>query len=212
MGENSKYKASEEKPLKVFANDFDENGTFDLVLSNKYKGRDVPFRGKECSTQQMPFISEKFESYNAFANASLYEVYGDKLTEAYQGISTTMQSVVLINKGDGDFDVVALPVVAQKSPVMSIAIDDINHDVFEDAILAGNIYNTEVETPRMDMGSGLVLLGSADGYTPLDPELSGLYINGNAKSITIMSNLQTGKKMLLAGVNNGKLQIFTMQD
>lgn len=212
MGENSKYKASEEKPLKVFAHDFDDNGTFDLVLSSKYKGRDVPFRGKECSTQQMPFISEKFESYNAFANASLYEVYGEKLNEAYQGVATTMQSIVLVNQGNGTFEQVALPVIAQKAPVTDIAITDVNKDGILDAILVGNIYDTEVETPRMDMGTGLILLGSENGYKAIHNENSGLSIDGNAKSLAVVTHPISGRTMLIAGVNNGKVQTFSLLD
>ena len=64
LGLNSKYKASKEKPLKIFAEDFDQNGSLDIVLSKKYRDEYVPFRGKECSSQQMPFVSEKFPTQN----------------------------------------------------------------------------------------------------------------------------------------------------
>jgi len=64
----------------------------------------------------------------------------------------------------------------------------------------------------MDMGSGLVILGGSDGYTVLNPELSGLYINGNAKSVAILVHAETGKKTLIAGVNNGALQSFSIKD
>ena len=46
VGLNIKFKASEEKPFKVYATDFDENGTNDIVLSKKYKGTYVPVRGQ----------------------------------------------------------------------------------------------------------------------------------------------------------------------
>ena len=44
-----KFKASKEHPFKVYANDFDDNGTNDVVLSKFYKDDYVPMRGKECT-------------------------------------------------------------------------------------------------------------------------------------------------------------------
>ena len=70
IGTNSKYKTNQSKPLKVFADDFDENGTHDLVLSYEYKNEYVPLRGKECSTQQMPFIGEKIPTFDEFARSN----------------------------------------------------------------------------------------------------------------------------------------------
>ena len=68
-----------EKPFKIYATDFDDNGTNDIVLSKKYHENYVPVRGRECSSQQMPFIKDKFPTYSEFANASLSDIYGEKL-------------------------------------------------------------------------------------------------------------------------------------
>ena len=100
VGLNSKYKTSVEKPLKVFAGDFDENDSFDLVLSTKYEGEYVPFRGKECSTDQMPFIGEKYPTYDSFARASVIDIFGSGLNDSYQKEVNTFESVLLINNGD----------------------------------------------------------------------------------------------------------------
>ena len=206
MGSNMKFSASKEKPFRVYGNDFDGNGTFDLVLSKKYNGKDVPVRGRECSSQQMPFITQKFTTYNEFANASLQDIYGEDLNTAYQAEMNTLYSAVLISTDSG-FDYVKLPAKAQLFPLMASVSSDLNQDGFEDLVLAGNIFNTEVETPRMDMGSGLILLGGPEGYTTMDWEESGLYLDGNVKSLAMMQEL----KLLLAGTNNGPLQLRKLQ-
>ena len=83
LGLNSKFKASTKKPFHVFCDDFDNNGTYDVVFSKKYQGELVPMRGRQCSSEQMPFISEKFENYLSFAEASIGDILGeDKLTNA----------------------------------------------------------------------------------------------------------------------------------
>jgi len=209
VGRNIKFKASKENEFKVFANDFDDNGTLDVVLSKKYNGVYVPARGKECSTQQMPFVSEKFKTYDAFAHASLVDVYGDKLETSVQLSVNEFYSIVLINKGDGNFEKHKLPIDAQLFPVLDMQIMDLNGDGFDDAILTGNIYNTEVETPRLDNGTGLVLLSNQkDGFNTLDLNQSGLYVPGNVKSVQTIDF--KNKKYLLFGRNNDSVLSFQL--
>ena len=209
IGNNIKYKASETKPFKVFASDFDDNGTFDLVLSNDYNGSYVPARGKECSTQQMPFISEKFETYEAFANATLQDIYGESLNEAYTAGVSTFASKLLLNDGKGSFDITDLPALAQMAPGLSMVTKDVNRDGHEDMVMLGNIFETEVETPRYDGGNGVVLLSNGhNGYAVQGPAQSGLYIEGNAKSLLTVFHKASGKEILVAGVNDALVQIF----
>lgn len=207
VGKNIKFKASKENKFKVFANDFDNNGTLDVVLSKKYNGEYVPARGKECSTQQMPFISEKFKTYNEFAHATLIDIYGDKLETSVQLEANEFNSILLINKGEGKFEKHKLPVLAQIFPIMDLVIKDVNNDGYEDAIIIGNIYNTEVETPRLDNGTGVVLLSNKkDNFNVLELKKSGLYVPGNVKSV--VSILYNNKNYLLFGRNNAGVVSF----
>ncbi|WP_136465056.1 VCBS repeat-containing protein [Flagellimonas onchidii] len=208
IGLNIKFKASPEKPFKIYATDFDDNGTNDIVLSKKYNGAYVPVRGRECSSQQMPFIKQKFETYTEFANASLSDIYGEKLNSSYENSVTQFESVLLINKGDGNFEKKLLPTEAQTFPLLDCVFIDLNQDGFEDVITAGNIYETEVETPRLDAISGVVLLSNGkDGYQPLSHEDSGLFLDGNVKSIELIEG-PNNTKYLLSAANNGALTIY----
>lgn len=203
VGDNLKYKVSNEKPLRVYANDFDENGTLDIVLSQKYKGFYVPTRGKECSTQQMPFISEKIPTYNAFANATLIDIYGEGIEEAYQKEAINLKSILLINKGNGVFTKTYLPPLAQTLPIIDISTLDLNADGFEDLVIVGNIYNTEVETPRLDNNYALILISDhLENYRIQNPKISNLYINSNAKSVEIINDI------LFVATNNNKVKTY----
>jgi enediyne biosynthesis protein E4 len=208
VGLNTKYKASSETPFKVFANDFDGNGTFDIVLSTKYQGAYVPFRGKECSTDQMPFISDRFPTYDSFARASLTDIYGTGLDTAYQREATTFESFLLLNLGGDQFETISLPVAAQFFPVLDIETYDVNKDGYEDLLLVGAIYNTEVETPRFDAGSGLVLISDHKrGYVTRPALNAQFYVNDNVKSIEILKN-QTTDDYAIIGINNNTLAAF----
>lgn len=185
VGENLKFDATTEKPFKVFANDFDQNGTPDIVLSKKYKDEYVPVRGRECSSQQMPFIQEKFKTYNEFANAKLIDVYGDALTSAYKAEATTFSSLLLLSNPKGNkYEIKKLPIQAQAFPLLA-AQDLTELKEYNNCILiGGNIYETEVETPRLDAISGLILQFDIKGETSIIPQTqTGLYLDGNVKDI-----------------------------
>ena len=197
IGENYKLKASSDSPLLVYAGDLDENKTHDLVLSKEYKGEYVPIRGKECSTEQLPFIQEKYESYQEYASSSLLDIYGsDNLSDTYKKSVTTMRSIILVNEGDFNFSVQKLPVEMQSFPVRDVLSIDLNHDNLEDLIAIGTIYDTEVETPRLDGGSGIVLLNKGGSYE-LDIQAYYLYISGDLRSIDLIERSNEGERMAI---------------
>ncbi len=211
VGKNIKFDASKKKPFKVFANDFDGNGTQDIVLSKQYQGQYVPVRGLECSSQQMPFIQNKFETYSDYANANVTDIYGEKLKSGYEAEANEFNSILLTNEGNGKFGYSYLPDEAQLFPTMKSVFIDINGDGFEDAILGGNIYETEVETPRLDAFSGLILISNGkDGYHTMPQRNSGILMNGNIKDLML---LKLGKHdRLIAAQNNGKILVFKKEN
>ncbi|MDX1628748.1 MAG: VCBS repeat-containing protein [Fulvivirga sp.] len=210
VGRNTKYKATKEKPLKVFGHDFDENGTWDLVLSSKYKDKYVPFRGKECSTQQMPFISQKIPTYDMFAKASISDVYGQKLNEAYQAEATEFNSILLINQGDGKFIKQVLPVEAQFGAVLSGLSKDLNGDGYQDVVLGGNLYSTEPETPRFDTHIGTLLLSNGkDNYEFVANHKVNLYLTGDIRSIDILDTRE--ESYLLVAKNNSDCELYKLK-
>lgn len=201
VGKSIKFKTSKEKPFKIYANDFDENGSPDIVLSKVYNDTYVPVRGKECSTQQMPFISNKFKTYEAFASASLDDIYGEKLTEAYEREVITFESVLLRNKGELNFEVEKLPFEGQLFPILSaevIATEDEKRQL----LLFGNIYNTEVETPRLDGVGALHITLFENGK--LDQNISSeqfIKIQGNIKSSVFLPSMNA----VIVGLNDDYL-------
>ena len=209
IGLNSKYKADAGSPLKIYASDFDENQSWDIVLSNKYKGNYVPFRGRECSSNQMPFITKQFPTYDLFAKATIEDIYGDKLMTAFQKEVNEFRSVLLINEGKSKFRMKELPVEAQIAPILDCEAMDVNHDGFEDIIIAGTILNTEVETPRLDAGAGLLLIADKKGYYRAEtPVRSGIHVEGNIKSLTKIKI--KGTDHLIFGRNDDKIALLKL--
>ena len=212
LGINAKYKAKPSKPAHVYASDFDENGTIDIVLSKKQGDINYPVRGKECSSQQMPFIAEKYPTFSEFAESSLESIYTEeKLAKALHLQATEFHTSYLINEGNGKFRLEAMPIECQFSPINESIVVDINKDGNQDLLLVGNLYGAEVETVRYDAGMGVCLIGDGLGnYTSVPISVSGFYCPGDAKSMVQLQGVNS--KLILVGKNNSKLEVFKLED
>ncbi len=204
IGENHKFRPTKENPFRIFYDDYDKNGTGDIVLANTLDdGTSIPVRGKQCMTEQMPIISEeKVSSYGEFANSELDQLLGKDPESSKVSLSATQfSSCVFYSTGNGTFKREILPPVAQISPMNGIEVVDINNDGQLDIISAGNRFNTEVETTRADAGVGCVLLSGTDPVTN-----SGFFTPGNVKDIQV---IKTPKQTYVIVVNNNsKTQVF----
>lgn len=209
LGLNTKFKANSKKEFHVFCDDFDGSGTYDIVLSNKYKGTLVPSRGRECTSQQMPFVKNKFRNFESFAEASLVDIYGkENIERALHYEAKILESVFVENLGNGQFEIQRLPNAVQVSPIMDFDFLDINGDNSEEIIIVGNHYNPEVETVRYDASYGGVLSYTADGFEIKNIKNTGFVSKGNSKDICIIDT--KNEKLLLVANNNDALQSFTV--
>lgn len=209
---NAKFKVNEKKEFHVFCDDFDANGTYDVVLSGKYNGNLVPARGKECSTQQMPFVSEKFPTYSEFAEAKLGDIFGeDNLANALHYQADILHNIFLENLGADGFKIVKLPNEAQFSPMHSFNFVDLNADAKNEIIALGNTFEAEVETQRYDASYGTVLRYIDGEFTSVKTTISGLSTTGNAKQNLILSGANDSRYLLVSN-NDGEIDIFRIKN
>ncbi len=212
LGLNIKFKASEEKPFTAKIKDFDENGSNDIYLA--YYGTDgnqYPVRGRQCSSEQMPFIKEKFKTYNEFALASFDEVLGDLAEDAVTHEAKMFESVYIENQGNGNFTINKLPSIAQTFPTFGILPKDWNKDGHLDLLLAGNYYEREVETTRSDAGTGLLLTGDGKGnFHPVSAHKTGLLAYFDVRELLTVNN-DRNKPIVFIMNNNLGMQVYELE-
>jgi hypothetical protein len=210
MGLNYKYKASPQEPFDIYYDDFDANGSFDIVLGYYNNNKQFPLRGFSCSAQQVPGLKKQIQKYDLFASLELEEVYGkSNLQKALQYQVQTFASVFIENLGKGDFKISKLPNLAQLSSINDILIQDFNSDGNLDALMVGNLFVSEIETPRNDAGTGVVLLGDGkNNFKALKAFESGFFANKDAKKL---SRITTSKgEFIIVANNNDSPQYFKL--
>ncbi len=207
LGRNYKYQASEEAPFKVYLNDFDNNSSQDIVLSYQNNDTEFPVRGRQCSSEQMPAIKVKFEDYNSFASANLDQIYTTKLLEESLSYEITSFASVYLENAGGTYVARPLPQLAQISSINRFLVDDFTGDGHLDAVLAGNLYNAEVETPRNDASFGLLLEGNGMGeFVARTMRESGLQIVGDVRDMESIT--RQGEAHILVAKNDDQLQLI----
>jgi len=210
LGENNKFHPSEAYPLELYCHDFDGNGTNDIVLGEYQNNICYPVRGRQCSSEQMPFIKEKFPTYSDFALADITKIYGaENLEEALHYSVTNFSSQVLMSSADG-FAYKNLPVYCQFGPINRTVMGDFNKDGHLDALVVGNNFGVEVETIRYDGGRGVVLLGDGHGnFQQLSPLESGFFENQDCKDMAMVQF--QGQTLIITVSNQAKAKTFRLK-
>ncbi|NNV56659.1 VCBS repeat-containing protein [Limnovirga soli] len=219
LGQNSFYKATDKFPVSVYAKDFDNNSSFDAITSlylptsmTDQTKKEFPSFGRSDLINQMIGMRSRFQSYNAYANATMDSVLTpDERKDAIIYHANNLQSAYLRNDGNGKFTMQPLPLQAQLSMLCGIAVEDVDGDGNLDAIINGNDYGTEVATGRYDALNGLVLKGNGKGnFTPQTILQSGLFIPGDGKALVKIRN-NKGNCLLVAGQNRGPIKVFKLK-
>jgi hypothetical protein len=211
LGMTFAYRTSRESKFGVYAGDFTGDHNTDIVLTQEIGGKEYPFFGRAKLGPTIYPIALKFPSYAAFARQSVTELFGtSQLGRALHYQADTFASLYLQNNGDGTFTPAALPNLAQISPIRGIVVRDVDGDGNLDLIVAGNLYDTEPNTPPADGGNGLWLKGDGRGhFTPVPAVESGFLAPRNVSGLTLMQT-PAGSAVLVANTGDS-LQAFTIR-
>ncbi|HWY35920.1 MAG TPA: VCBS repeat-containing protein, partial [Nitrosopumilaceae archaeon] len=210
LGLNSRLKATEKEPVRLYYYDFDGNGKKDQVLSYYINGRELPFANKDELQKQMPSINKKFLYAADFAKASFTDIFPrEDLNKADVFTANYFSNAVLMNRGDLKFDVVALPWEAQLSSYRDAVVIDANHDSLPDILLVGNYYENNIQMGRYDADFGTILINHGNGSFSAE-SLNGLQIRGEVRHIKKI-NVE-GKEAFILARNNDSTMVIQFKN
>lgn len=215
LGMNNNFQVSAAYPLKVFAKDFDGNGSIDPVMACYMREsmddtvkKLFPVHFWDEMNSQSPAFRRKFTRYKQFGNATLERLLTPaELKDAQVLEANQMNSVYIENLGNGKFAMRKLPVDVQVAPVYGMIAHDIDDDGFPDLLMVGNDYGNEVFAGKYDAFVGALLTGRGDGTFNVKPAReSGFLVPKDAKALVRVTT--DNADYYVATQNKSKLLAF----
>ncbi len=208
LGLNSRFKASAEKPVTMYVNDFDLNGRAEQIICVYDGDKSFPLALKHDLIRQLPGLKKKYPKYTMYKGQQITDIFTpDQLKNAVRLDAFVMETSVFLNDGSGRFIRKPLPVEVQFSSVFAAYTGDYNGDGDMDILLGGNLYNVKPEVGRYDASYGCFLKGNGKGgfrYVP--PRLTGFHLDGEIRDIVEMKTLKDD--LVVIARNDDPLQVF----
>jgi hypothetical protein len=208
-GLNSFFKASPQKPVVMYVNDFDLNGTVEQIIC-MYKGDTLyPAVLKDDLIKQIPSLASRYPKYSDYKSQKIEDIFPKQILDRSVVLkSNIMASCEMINTINNKFSLIPMPVETQLSPVYAIFADDFDNDRFNDVLIGGNKYLCKPQTGIYDAGYGLLIRGTNAGkLRPVPADSSGFYIKGQVRDLKELRIKD--KKIITVARNNDKLGFFS---
>ncbi|HLI94128.1 MAG TPA: VCBS repeat-containing protein, partial [Puia sp.] len=206
QGLNSKLKATEQEPVRMYYYDFDGNGKKEQVLTYYLDGQEIPFPTMAELEQQMPSLKKKYLYAGDFAKASLPDIFTSGMLEKADTFTADyFPNAVLMAQGNGAYAAKALPWEAQLSPYRDAIVVNANDDSLPDILLVGNYYENTIQMGRNDADFGTILVNRGNGSFSAEP-INGLAIKGEVRHI---SRIRIGgKEAFVLARNNDSAMVI----
>ena len=213
QGTNIHYKSSKDNPMKLWINDFDNNGTIEQIMTLQENGKDYPLHMKKELTNQMVKLKKENLKASDYATRSIEELFSKEIIDntIVKKVDIS-ESIIAINDGNGKFSLKKLPTRVQLSCVCAVICTDINKDGLTDLIMAGNNYEFKPQYSRLDASYGNVLLNDKNlDFSWQDYSKSGFFIKNEVKHLKKLKS-KDGKVYIVAAVNDDKPKIFAINE
>lgn len=204
-GTNSRFRASDEFPIRMYLNDFDLNGAKEGVLTFKAEnGKFYPFALRHNLIDQMKSLKKKFPDFESFKDADIDVIFSKEQMKGVQITEVnTLETQLWINNGNFSFTPIELPNHVQFSPVYAINTADFDQDGDLDIVMGGNLYNSKPEVGIYDASYGVYLENKGDLNFEFHTDGKGFSLPGQIRSIAIDNN------QMIVARNRDSLKIYT---
>ncbi len=209
-GLNSRFKASKEKPVTMWVNDFDQNGTVEQIICRWWGDTQYPMALRHDLLSQLPGLKKKYLKYSSYKDQRVEDIFtADQLKRALKWEAKELRTSVLWNEGS-KLRLDPLPLEAQYAPMYGLAAGDFTGDGKVDIVVGGNQYRAKPEVGRYDASYGALLAGDGRGGFKFVPSSeSGLKIRGEVRSIVPLR--VQGKPYLFFALNNDVPRLYEIK-
>lgn len=206
-GMNSKFKASQDFPMKMYYDDFDTNGSFETIVAIEKKGQYYTTMGlDELAEQFSGMLKKKFNSYKSFAGNTLEEVFDPKMLEKGKLFEVHNLKSGYLKNDNGKFTFVPFSNKMQVAPITCFVKSNFDSDTKEEVFAAGNYFGVSPYHSRFDGFSGALIKNEKTIFLG-----NQIGIDLTQKAVRHMDIVNfNGKKYLLITINNKKVELYEM--
>jgi len=211
-GLNSYFRATEEKPVTMYVNDFDLNGSVEQIICTYNGDTSYPVAMLDEMVSQIPSLSRKYKTFSSYRRETVQDIFSPEiLGQSLVLRASHMQSAVFMNEDGRSFRMRDLPAEAQFFPVYALSAGDYDGDGRTDILLGGNQYRAKPETGIYDAGYGLLLKGTSSGeWLPVLPGRSGFFVKGEIRDLQWVN--VHGEPLLMVVRNNDSLSVYKIPE
>jgi hypothetical protein len=213
MGSNLHYKPAPGKPMKMWVNDFDNDGTIEQITTQNYDGGDYPLHQKKELTSQILALKKKNIKASEYAKKTIEELFPKNILDntILKEVNIS-ESIIAINNGDGSYTIRILPPQVQFSCICGIQCIDVNKDGNLDLVMAGNNFEFKPQYSRLDANYGNVLLGDGNlNFKWQNYSDSGFFIRNEVKNLETIRD-KSGNQFIIAAINNDEPKLYRLNE
>ncbi len=207
-GRNSVYELPRAESFRVYFGEWNGDGVTQLIEAWSRGAEWFPVHDRAWLERGFPRLKDQFPTHESFGHATLETILGTQFAQTRFAEARRLDSTLFLNRG-GRFEAVALPAMAQWTPVFSVNVGDLDGDGSEDLFCSGNFFGTATDLSRDDNGGGLWLRGLGDGrMSALGPEVTGIRMPGEQRGAALADFDHDGRVDVVVTQNSGPTRLY----
>lgn len=206
-GLNSKFKASESFPLRMYYADFDDNGSTETIVCNAKNGQYYPIVSFDEMAGQIVSLKKKFTSYKSFAGKTIEEIFDKKTLKKARILEVHNLASGYLKNDNNAFVFIPFKNELQVSPITTLLKHDFDGDSKQEVLAAGNYFGVSPYHGRFDSFPGAIIYNEKS--TELGNKIGLDFHQKAVKKLTIIT--LNGTQYLLATINNDAAQVYKIK-
>ncbi|MDT0622318.1 VCBS repeat-containing protein [Croceitalea vernalis] len=211
QGVNGFLSPTQDQPIVVYSNDFDQNGSFDPVLAKYFDTENgeklLPVHTRDDIMKQLTILKKDYPTYESFAKTDFEKLMKIKNWSEETLPAHIFESCYAENLGNGKFRLLPLPKECQVAPINTILTDDFDADGQIDFLAVGNDHSAESNYGKFDALTGILVLRK-DGFFKVVPSKdSGFYVPEQSNHLIEVID-QNHKRYIVATQHNEQAEVF----